>query len=359
MRVKSALLTATLLTAPLAAAAQTFNGFYVGAGAGFNGQQDVRIKPPTGTSLPTQIVTNAGYAALGSAGYGFGNGVRIELEGNYRDNAVRHLTGTTYPSAGSGSNRSYGGMFNALFDMDVGSPWVYPYLGAGAGYVVTNLDQVAATNTSIRSGLRINATAGNFAYQAIAGLSFPVYGVPGLSLTAEYRFFAQNGNQEYAYAATNGSAANTGRLKLGVQYNNSALLGVRYAFNVVPPSTPAPPTAAVPAADAVRSYLVFFDWDRPDLTDRARRIVAEAAANATRAQSTRIEVAGYTDTSGSAAYNQRLSMRRAQTVAAELIKDGVPRDSISIQAFGETHLLVPTAQGVREPQNRRVEIVIR
>ena len=52
-------------------------------------------------------------------------------------------------------------------------------------------------------------------------------------------------------------------------------------------------------------------------------------------------------------------MRRAQTVAAELVRDGVPRNAITIQGFGETHLLVPTGPGVREPQNRRVEIIIR
>ena len=68
---------------------------------------------------------------------------------------------------------------------------------------------------------------------------------------------------------------------------------------------------------------------------------------------------GYTDTSGTPQYNQGLSMRRAQAVAAELVKDGVPQTIIAIWGFGETHLLVATGPGVREPQNRRVEIVIR
>jgi outer membrane protein OmpA-like peptidoglycan-associated protein len=76
-------------------------------------------------------------------------------------------------------------------------------------------------------------------------------------------------------------------------------------------------------------------------------------------QYTRIEVNGYTDTSGKPQYNQRLSVRRAQVVAAELAKDGVPQSAITIQGFGETHLLVSTGPGVREPQNRRVEIIIR
>jgi OmpA-OmpF porin, OOP family len=97
---------------------------------------------------------------------------------------------------------------------------------------------------------------------------------------------------------------------------------------------------------------------RADLTDRVRQIIAAAAQASTRVQTTRIEVNGHTNTSGSAAYNQKLSIRRAERVAAELIKDGVPRNEIVTEGFGETHLLVPTTQGVREPQNRRVEIIL-
>jgi len=52
-------------------------------------------------------------------------------------------------------------------------------------------------------------------------------------------------------------------------------------------------------------------------------------------------------------------MRRARAVGAELVKDGVPQNIIMIQAFGDTRPLVPTARGVREPQNRRVEIILK
>ena len=89
------------------------------------------------------------------------------------------------------------------------------------------------------------------------------------------------------------------------------------------------------------------------------QIVKEAADNATKVQYTRIEVNGYTDTSGTPQYNQGLSIRRAQAVAGELVRDGVPKAAINIQGFGDTHLLVSTGPGVREPQNRRVEIIIR
>ena len=148
--------------------------------------------------------------------------------------------------------------------------------------------------------------------------------------------------------------------KLEKDYNHTVLIGMRYAFGAAPAPAPmAPPAAAVAPSPVSRSYLVFFDWDKADLTDRARQIVSEAAANSTKVQYTKLEVNGYTDTSGTAAYNQGLSVRRAQSVAAELVKDGVPKSAITIQGFGETHPLVPTGAGVREPQNRRVEIIIK
>jgi len=125
------------------------------------------------------------------------------------------------------------------------------------------------------------------------------------------------------------------------------------------PAPAAPAPAAAPAAAPARSYLVFFDWDKATLTDRAKGIIKEAAENSRKVQYTRIEVNGYTDTSGKPQYNQGLSVRRAQAVAAELVRNGVARNSISIQGFGDTKLLVPTGPNVREPQNRRVEIIIR
>jgi OOP family OmpA-OmpF porin len=121
-----------------------------------------------------------------------------------------------------------------------------------------------------------------------------------------------------------------------------------------------PPTLyPAPAAPPARTYLVFFDWGQATLTDRARQIIKQAADNATHVQYTRIEVNGYTDTSGTPQYNQVLSVRRAQAVAAELAHDEMPRDAVMAQGFGDTHTLVPTGPGVREPQNRRVEIIIR
>ena len=67
---------------------------------------------------------------------------------------------------------------------------------------------------------------------------------------------------------------------------------------------------------------------------------------------------GYTDASGSAGYNQRLSERRANNVANALARNGVPRQSMAVSGRGKNDQPVPTADGVREPQNRRVKIVL-
>ena len=119
------------------------------------------------------------------------------------------------------------------------------------------------------------------------------------------------------------------------------------------PYTP-PPVAAV--SPAPKSYLVFFDFNKSDLTAQAIQIVDQAASNAVPANVTRLTVTGHTDTVGPDAYNMRPSRRRAESVAARLEKDGIASSEIEVVAKGKRALLVPTADGVREPQNRRVQI---
>ncbi len=136
---------------------------------------------------------------------------------------------------------------------------------------------------------------------------------------------------------------------------------VKYRFGgeSAPETAPAayvPPPVQAPAP-APRSYLVFFDFNKSDLTPQAVAIVDTAAKNAGPAKVTQLTVTGHTDTVGSDAYNMRLSRRRAESVAAQLEKDGVASSEIEIVAKGKRDLLVPTGDGVREPQNRRVQIV--
>jgi outer membrane protein OmpA-like peptidoglycan-associated protein len=118
-----------------------------------------------------------------------------------------------------------------------------------------------------------------------------------------------------------------------------------------------PPTSQAAAATTAHSYLVFFDFNKSDLSREATSIVDQAAHNAATDKVTRLDVTGHTDTVGSDAYNLRLSRRRAESVAAELERQGVPAGEIAIFAKGKRDLLVPTADGVKEPQNRRVQIV--
>ncbi len=123
------------------------------------------------------------------------------------------------------------------------------------------------------------------------------------------------------------------------------------------PAAPYTPPPAQAVAPAPKSYLVFFDFNKSDLTPQATTIVDQAASNAGPAKVTRLTVTGHTDTVGSDAYNMRLSRRRAESVASRLEKDGIPSSEIEIAAKGKRDLLVPTADGVKEPQNRRVQIV--
>ena len=103
---------------------------------------------------------------------------------------------------------------------------------------------------------------------------------------------------------------------------------------------------------------MFFDWDRDEITPQAAAILDNAAAAYASTGQARVVLAGHADRSGPADYNVDLSQRRANNVATYLEGRGVPRASLSTEAFGESRPLVETADGVREPQNRRVEITM-
>src|ERR1700722_9135619 len=175
----AALCAAILLTAPLVAQAQPFQGVYVNLGAGYGLAPDIGVTSPSGfTGSNLQLRRDNGFVGLGSLGYAFGNGFRLEVEGNYRQNGLDGLSGTSSPTSASGTLNTYGLMGNVLFDMDIGKPWLYPYLGGGIGYGWDRLSgaRLNQAGTSFSS----SGTSGGFAWQAIAGLSFPVSGVPGL-----------------------------------------------------------------------------------------------------------------------------------------------------------------------------------
>jgi len=107
------------------------------------------------------------------------------------------------------------------------------------------------------------------------------------------------------------------------------------------------------------SFMVFFDWDKSTLTPKAVDTIGLAAAAYKSKGGARIVATGHTDTSGPDLYNMALSLRRSNAVKDELVRDGVRAEDISVVGLGETSPLVPTGDGIREAQNRRVEIVVR
>ena len=382
MALRTSLLMSTLLIAPIAAQAQPISGVYIGIGTGVNFLQDQRLRSVSvgGSSFDldkARLRYDAGVRALASVGYGFGNGLRVEIEGDYFRNGLsrvgRRSSGfvldnsfQTLPVTARGAEEKWGGFVNALFDINPGLlglgslPFaITPYVGAGLGYLHSHNQDVHIASPG-QFLVRSTGGHGNLAYQGILGLALPIEAVPGLALTAEYRFTGIAGGRDYKGQFFAPGTATRARLQQDDDFNHSLLaVAVRYTFNYPPPPSPVP--VAPPTAEAVplRSYLVFFDWDRADLTDRARQIIAEAATAFTRVQTTRIEVQGNADRSGTPAYNQGLSLRRARSVAAELVRRGVPQAEIAIQGFGDARPLVPTPAGMGEPQNRRVEIVLR
>jgi len=120
---------------------------------------------------------------------------------------------------------------------------------------------------------------------------------------------------------------------------------------------PPPPPVATAPPPPPPVYLVFFDWNSAVVGPSGLDIIAQAANAYRSGLPVTLQVTGFTDTSGSPDYNQRLSQQRANAVAAVLVQDGVPQASLVVTGRGENDLRVSTPDGVREPQNRRVEIV--
>ena len=104
-------------------------------------------------------------------------------------------------------------------------------------------------------------------------------------------------------------------------------------------------------------FRVFFDWAKPELTRDAQAILDDAVAEYQRTHPDRVTVSGHSDRSGPAAFNLGASRRRAEAVRTYLIAKGIPASALRVAAFGESKPIIATEDGVREAQNRRVEIL--
>jgi len=310
---KKALLAAAALVAlPVVAQAQVPQpGFYIGAEGGLNWLLNTTI-------LGSSVYPQTGFAAGGVIGYDF-VGPRVELEGVYRNNQHN----VSFPGrAVSNQVGQLGVMANVMYDFAAGSV-ITPYVGAGAGIAFVDGDSSLGST--------------QFAYQGIIGLGWNVDTNFRVNLDGRY------------YGTTNPSVGGTS----WTNNNFTVMLGLQFKFG---PPAPPPPPVAEPAKTA--SFMVFFDWDRSNLSQQALNTIRQAADQFKATGKARITATGHTDKSGPESYNMALSLRRANAVKDALVRDGVPATAISVIGKGETQPLVPTADGVREPQNRRVEIVL-
>jgi outer membrane immunogenic protein len=184
--------------------------------------------------------------------------------------------------------------------------------------------------------------------------------LPSWSLKAEYiraDLGTTDSNIRYNYGPGGAPITSFSTMRSASTFVEDVVrVGLNYHF-APPPPPPAPMAAPAPPPMAPKVFIVFFDWDKDTITREGMAIISQAADAWKSGAPVQIQVTGYTDRSGSAGYNQRLSERRANNVAKAMAARGVPPASMVVSGHGENDNRVPTADGVREPQNRRVEIV--
>lgn len=148
-----------------------------------------------------------------------------------------------------------------------------------------------------------------------------------------------------------------------ITWNSTALMTAGGSPVIHAGSYKCPPTAAAPAPAAAMKpqaeYLVFFDWNKSNITPAADRVIGDAVGAIGKGAGAKVHVVGHTDSSGSPAYNQKLSLRRADAVKKALVAKGVPAAGVTTEGKGESQLLVKTGPNVREPSNRRAQILPR
>jgi outer membrane protein OmpA-like peptidoglycan-associated protein len=339
-----------LLFSVTPAKADPIPGWYLGLGA-------AAVMPTDSdegvANKDNKVSFDTGWGILGSLGYGFDNNLRLEGElGEFRTNAdkVDGAGGTT----GRINNVDF--MTNLYYDFRTGTNWT-PYIGGGIGLASVDADHIGV----LTNGGSYNDSSLEFAYQGIAGVAYQI--ADNWSLTTDYRYTATTNPTFKTTAGASGDFQNA---------SHNIVVGVRYTMHVperpapkveevaaaTPAPPPAPPPPPPPPPPAVpQSYMVFFDFDKSTITPEAERILTSAAADFKNGGFVRIIVTGHTDTVGTDAYNQKLSERRADAVKKELIKLGVDVNAIQAIGVGKNGLLVPTADQIREAQNRRAEIV--
>jgi outer membrane protein OmpA-like peptidoglycan-associated protein len=292
---------------------------------------------------------------------------RVEAEAGYKSHGIDELDPDLWDEwdiwegwgddppvepANGGDIDVLSGMVNAM--LDIGGDHSFG-LTAGGGV------GIARTSVKIDEGWPgwIDSSKTNFAWQLVGGVRFPVGRTIDVGL--KYRYFNADIDDEDMFDHGYGADIKTHSLLASVLFNfgGSPEPGPR-RIPPPPPSRarPAPPPPPPPVFSCERGpYIVFFDWDKADITPEAASILNSAAAAYGNCRSVPVMLAGYTDRSGTEVYNMALAARRNASVRTYLTSRGVPDGAISSEAFGEANPRVPTADGVRELQNRRVEVI--
>jgi outer membrane protein OmpA-like peptidoglycan-associated protein len=194
----------------------------------------------------------------------------------------------------------------------------------------------------------------NFAYQAIVGLSYKV--TDRLDLTVNYRYLNVDSPSysadlnNYTVASANLEDVQKHTLTIGLRYD----LEPDEAPVVMAPPAPLPPAPA--AAEEPEQFVIFFGFDKCNITAEADAVLGEAASAAKTQGAVKVSIVGHTDTMGSDAYNKKLSECRANAARTNLVAKGISAATIEASGHGETELLVKTQDSVKEPQNRRATI---
>ena len=349
MKLRTALFGAGLAAALIGATGAQASGWYIGLEGGGSWVESWKHQF-NGATRTAEFDT--GWNGFATVGYAWGSHFRTELEAGYRDNNLdRYLNNLGAPiTTAKGSLWEASAMANFIYDLPL-TDNIGLSLGAGAGADFADLtltNPVAALGTS-------DAGNWNFAYQGIAGMNYALG--RNTSLVLNYRYMrVQEPDFRLLYGAgPRNVAASEDMVK------HAATIGLRYAFGAAAePMAPAPsyvppPVPATPNAPP-KQFIVFFGYNKYNLTPEALRVISEAVTAAKHDGTASILVTGHTDTMGTPAYNQRLSMRRSNTVKAEMVRQGIPTGAITTSGRGENELLVQTADNVKEPQNRRATI---
>ena len=348
MRLKHLLLgtVAALATASTAQAEYTTpTGWYMSLGAGWNHVEDARIDEKS-SGVVTTFFENSwhdGYIVSGAIGYDFGRNWRVEFEVAYRDNDG-HTYCTRNGSCGNTTSAELwelSQMVNVLYDIPLGGNWEAS-VGAGVGGNLVVLQNYDSGSIGFHSAdLDDYVLAG----QLIAQVGYQFSERWKLFLDYHYMFMDSPDFVDYLDSTFTYEMEKT---------DHAVMLGIR--FDLQRDGAAPPPRQVDTPRGSPKQFIVFFGFNKSNLTAEAAQVVAEAAAAAKEFGSASISVVGHTDTVGSNEYNIRLSMRRSAAVKSGLVSNGIADNAISTGGRGETELMVQTGDGVKEPQNRRATI---